>query len=72
MGTLPNSGEGDVIPAEANQNHPLRQPVKGLLGHELWRHPAVAKKKREPVLSPGRPHPGRRKRLGGAGPSLET
>lgn len=23
MGTRPNSGEGDVIPAEANQNTPL-------------------------------------------------
>jgi hypothetical protein len=75
MGTAPNHREDEVIPAEANQNSPLGRQKRILLGQELWRLLAAAKKEGQPgpkAMSPGRPHPGSRKRLQGAGSSLEA
>lgn len=48
--------------------------MKGLLGQELWRLLAAAKKKKSAQLSEAlsRPHPGRRKGPGGTGTSKET
>lgn len=47
-GTSPNSGENEVIPAEANQNSPLGRQKRVLLGQKLWRLLAAAKEGGEP------------------------
>lgn len=66
MGASSNSREGEVIPAEANQNSPVGRRKRVLLGQKLQRASAAARKggearQGEPWAQghePQRPHPG--------------
>lgn len=63
MGTSPNSGEDEVIPAEANQNSPLGRQKKGFTRPKTAEMASGCQERRRGKFwarghEPQRPHPG--------------
>lgn len=52
MGTPPNSGEDEVIPAEANQNSPLGRQKRLVLGQKLRDVQQLPRKEARRALGP--------------------